>query len=519
MRVCMKPFNGIKTITGSNMKTIATLLYILILSLCSVSTQAQGLIRIPAISALSGSHTHVYVLSAQEGLAVFNATADSLVWLYTSDAMLRRGTHLRSDARFAYLFGSENRLTIIDPTVSQGLYAVAVFDQEPKGVARIGSRLFVALGEGGIGSVSLASRSEINDSFEAVPAKVGPNESIVDIVASSNRFFALGSTGTIYPFLISSGRILQEAPVNVGQPIQRLFEDQADFLLSTEDGQLFEWKRGAQAIDLGTVNGDVDWAQRMGSSWIVRTLDGKVWSLEDGKAYPIRDNASAGNHVLVNKEVLWLSEFDRLRRIDVIPKPAVSDSSRSSSEMISNNVKISALANSSIPFPQPYLTYFSLDEGSLDGVNWFVRHGDNPIPTRGNALKWQPKTSDIGQNTFTVIATNSAGASDSTRFSIDVRAFNAPPRLTPVRQVSIPVDEPFTLQLSGFDPDGSDSELIRFSGVNLPEGVEIDAETGLLKWTPNDRQIGRNVLQIVTSDQYGASMASEIILNVIRLRR
>lgn len=519
MRVSMKPFNGIKAIIGSNMKTITILASVFISLTCSMSSQAQGLMRIPAISAMSGSNTHAYVLSGQEGLAVFNASSDSLKWLYTSDAMLRRGTHLRSDARFAYLFSSENRLTIIDPTVSQGLYAVTVFDQEPKGVARVGSRLFVALGEGGIGSISLASRSEIDDSFESVPSKIGPNESIVDIVASSNRFFALGSTGTIYPFLISSGRILQEAPVTIGQPIRRLFEDQGEFLLSTSEGVVFTWERGSQANEIGTVNSEVASAQRFGTTWIVRTTDAKVWSFANGTAFPVRDNSNAGNHILVNKDVLWLSEFDRLRRLDALPEPSISDTLDIESDVIPGTIKISGVSNYSIPFPQPLLTYFSVENGSLEGVNWFVRQGDNPVPTRGNALIWQPKSTDIGLNYFTVIATNSMGASDSIRFTVDVRAFNAPPRLTPVRQVSIPVDELFTLQLSGFDPDGSDAELIRFSGLNLPEGVVIEPETGLLKWTPNDRQIGQNVLQIVISDQYGASMASEIILNVIRLRR
>ena len=516
----MKQFNGIRAITGSNMKMIASIVSLLFLTLILTgSSLAQSVMRIPSITSMSGSHSHVYVLSSQEGLVVFNASSDSLIWLYTSDTMLRRGNTLQSDARFAYLYGNQNRLTIIDPTVSQGLYAVAIFEKEPLGVARIGSRLFVALGSDGIGSISLNSRTDIDDSFESIPSKLGPKESVFDIVTSSNRFFALGSTGTIYPFILSSGRIVQEAPVVTSHPISRLFEDKGEFLLSTPQGQLYSWQRGAQATLIGNVQSEVRWAQTLGDSWIVRTSDNRVWSVADGATYPVRDNPSAGNHIIVNKETLWISEFDRLRRIDVLPAPAEADSGSTDVATPSKQLKIKTIPNSSIPFPQPLLTYFSLDAGSLEGVNWFVRNGDIPISTRGNALIWQPKNSDIGLNRFTVIATNSLGASDSISFTVDVRAFNAPPRLTPVRQVSIPVEEEYILKLSGFDPDGSDAELIRFSGVNLPEGIVIDPQTGILKWTPNDRQLGRHVLQIVTTDQYGASMANEIILNVIRLRR
>jgi hypothetical protein len=132
---------------------------------------------------------------------------------------------------------------------------------------------------------------------------------------------------------------------------------------------------------------------------------------------------------------------------------------------------------------------------------------------------WQPSNSDVGTNRFTVIAANGLGASDSTTFNVEVRQFNAPPRLTPTRPVSIPIDEEFNLQLVGVDPDGSNTDLVRYTGVNLPEGVKLDAQTGLLTWTPTDRQVGRHVLQIVTSDQFGASMSNEVILNVIRMRR
>src|SRR5690606_22602987 len=134
---------------------------------------------------------------------------------------------------------------------------------------------------------------------------------------------------------------------------------------------------------------------------------------------------------------------------------------------------------------------FTLSEGSDNGVSWYVRHNDRAVPVKGNAMMWQPSNSNIGQNTFTVIANNRAGATDSTTFSVDIRQFNAPPRLTPQRQVSIPIEEEFRLQLTGVDPDGGDSELIRYSGVNLPDGIKLDAQTGLLVWTPNDRQLGR----------------------------
>jgi hypothetical protein len=229
----------------------------------------------------------------------------------------------------------------------------------------------------------------------------------------------------------------------------------------------------------------------------------------------LRDNPSAGNFVTINKGNVWISEFGRISAITEVSVPVATDGA----EAPSQRIRIAPVSDRNIPFPQPLLVSFTLDEGSEQGLSWYVRHTSGAVPVRGNALMWQPSNSDVGTNRFTVIAANGLGASDSTTFNVEVRQFNAPPRLTPTRPVSIPIDEEFNLQLVGVDPDGSNTDLVRYTGVNLPEGVKLDAQTGLLTWTPTDRQVGRHVLQIVTSDQFGASMSNEVILNVIRMRR
>jgi len=454
-------------------------------------------------------------------MVVFRANGDSLIWLYNSDALLRRGSTLVSDARFAYLFGTEGRLTIVDPTVSQGLYSATFLPSDPLAVARVGSRLYIAMGSTGLASISLSSPTEVDNSFEAVTTRLGPRESVLSVAASGNRLYALGSTGTIYPFVIRASEAIQEAPVTTGHPVTSMFADGDAFLLSTNDGALFTWQRGSLAVPFGTVEAKVNAAGYWNNGWVVRTDDAKLWHVTNVDGIPsanlLRDNSSAGNYFTVNKGNLWVSEFGRMTMVTnaMIPTTGASGSDGPAS----GSIRVAPLSNMSLPFPQPVLASFSLAEGSENGVSWYVRHNGRSVPVKGNAMIWQPSNSNIGQNTFTVIANNRAGATDSTTFTVDIRQFNAPPRLTPQRQVSIPIDEEFRLQLTGVDPDGADSELIRYSGVNLPDGIKLNAQTGLLTWTPNDRQLGRHVLQIITSDQYGASMANEVILNVIRLRR
>jgi hypothetical protein len=492
---------------------------VLVLTLASsYVSHAQSVLRVPGVQAVSGSNTHLYVLSSTEGLAVFRASGDSLIWLYNSDALLRRGTELRSDARFAYLFGNDTRLTVIDPTVSQALYSAAMLQSEPRGVARVGTRLFLAMGGAGVASISLADPAGMESTFEAVQARFGPGEAAIDIVSHANRIFVLGSTGTIYPFIVAAGTATQEAPVATGFNARRIFESNGSMLLTTDIGNAIQWNRTSFPVEIATIGSAVTDAHLTGAGWIVRTEDARLWKIDasaENKVSILRDNSSAGNHLTINKGNIWVSEFGRISTLSEASIPLAIDGE----DAPSNRIRISKVSDMNIPFPQPLLVSFTLEEGSSQGISWYVRHSSGAVPVRGNALMWQPKSSDTGTNTFYVTATNSLGASDSLTFNVEVRQFNSPPRLTPTRPVSIPADEEFTLQLVGIDPDGTDTDLVRYTGVNLPEGIRLDPQTGLLRWTPTDRQLGRHVLQIVTSDQFGASMSNEVILNVIRMRR
>src|SRR5690606_27871209 len=154
------------------------------------------------------------------------------------------------------------------------------------------------------------------------------------------------------------------------------------------------------------------------NGWVARTGDGKLWHIAGGDEMPtanlLRDNSSAGNYFTVNKGNLWVSEFNRMTMITNAMIPVTN--SNGNDGPASGSIKIASISNMSLPFPQPVLASFTLSEGSDNGVSWYVRHNGRAVPVKGNAMMWQPSNSNIGQNTFTVIANNRAGATDSTTF-------------------------------------------------------------------------------------------------------
>src|SRR5690554_4911859 len=108
-----------------------SLIFFLISVVCSNNIRAQEqlsqdysqLMEIPGVVEMEASPAHLYILSETEGMAVFRVYPDSLQWLYTSSGMQRRGNKMEADIRFAYLFGSSKRLTVLEPTSVLGVYS------------------------------------------------------------------------------------------------------------------------------------------------------------------------------------------------------------------------------------------------------------------------------------------------------------------------------------------------------------------------------------------------------------
>ena len=167
---------------------------ILIMSVISIQAQDEVLIQdysqlmnIPSIRAIEASPTHLYILSDQDGMAVFRIKPENLQWLYTSSGMQRRGYHLSADVRFAYMFGENKRLTILEPTSVLGVYSATLLPQKPLAAARLQNKLYVALGESGLGALSLDTPETV-DSEISIIQDVGRNVSVIDVISGCIHF-------------------------------------------------------------------------------------------------------------------------------------------------------------------------------------------------------------------------------------------------------------------------------------------------------------------------------------------
>lgn len=477
-----------------------------------VSDQST-VMKVPQIMTLDASATHLYILSESEGLAVFRTNSDTLQYLYTSDGMQNRGNKLVTDIRFAYQFGNGNRLTVIEPTSLLGVYSSTTLPGEPLSVVRISTALYVAMGSNGLGRLSLDSPA----AFDTPPVSVeipGPASSVTDLARSSNKMYALTNGNAIIEFDIDGDQVRYNRSIQLSENKTRIFSLSGKLYSSNQNGEVFSFDNEGGQVRLFTVNSSPDRIVEWNNQWFIRTTAGNVYLWQgSGTPVSVRSDQRAGNHITLVNNHLWMNSYDEVSKVNLMQQ------SQGSNRNSTGRISIASIDPVVVPFPRPVLIPLSVQGASPTDVRFQYRSEVDNAEIRGQGFFWQPRINQTGIHSFTITAVTADGRTDSTSFTVDVRSFNAPPRFNPVRPITILVDENYTLPIKATDPDGIDSDLIRYHGVDLPDGASISERTGIFSWTPDRRQVGMHQFRVIATDQYGAATSLSVEITVRNMNR
>lgn len=474
---------------------------------------------IPNTIAIQASETHLYALSETEGMVVFRIYPDSLQWLYTSSGMQRRGDEISADIRFAYLFGKSRRLTVLEPTSVLGVYSATYLPSQPLGVTRIENNLYVALGKEGLGRLSLDTPETVDTDITLIGSKEVDNASVLDVASSmaSKQLLALTSNQSIILYEAKDNELKHSKTFDLKLAASKLFIDGERIWTSTKSGDIYEINSNGLGRKIGSVNEEVSTVLAWQDYTFVRGETGKVWVSKNREQLSLwKPDGEAGNYLTKSLDRVWISENNSLTRIMAQQANAASTPSTKAS----GKFAIKKIEDRIITFPNPLIMALEL-EGNYptSDVKFTYRSNSNNAKIQKQGFVWQPTPSQLGLNWFTIIASNANGESDSTRFTVDVRSFNSPPSFSPIRGSSIVVNEKFELQFKATDPENPSSQLIRYIGVDLPLGSQINERNGMFSWTPNERQVGDNTFKVIASDEYGAASSIEITLKVLDIAR
>ncbi|WP_176466306.1 Ig domain-containing protein [Aliifodinibius salipaludis] len=476
-------------------------------------------LEVPSTMTVGSSAAHVYILSDTEGMAVFRTQQDTLQWLYSSTGMEQRGNTMTADIRFAYLWGDSRRLTVLEPTSVLGVYSSTLLPANPRDAKRIDNNLYVALGDKGLGKLSLRTPAAVDSTMDYVERSRLSRENIVDLEASNDQLFALATRQKLYHFDYEDGQLSLAKELELSEDVSKIFLIDNTVYGSDNNGNIYELDSSGNTSKLGSIDEPIVKLESWKNWLIIQGNSNRVWTSYQNRSPDLwKEDKDAGNYFTVTKDDLWISEYNKLSRI-ITSTPGSSDNDGNSelTQNYSGELSLKDISNQAVPHTKPLLFPIRFEQDvpanavQISYQSDDITHGE----IRGQSFYWQPTADDVGNHRVKIIASTNSGKTDSTSVNIEVTSFNSPPRFAPIRSISIPINEEFSLPIKATDPDGSDSELIRYLGVDLPEGASIDEKTGEFTWSPTPRQIGKNEFRVIATDQYGSAKSIDITINVV----
>ncbi|MEC5029540.1 MAG: putative Ig domain-containing protein, partial [Oscillatoria sp. PMC 1051.18] len=139
--------------------------------------------------------------------------------------------------------------------------------------------------------------------------------------------------------------------------------------------------------------------------------------------------------------------------------------------------------------------------------NWLT------IDTNTGVISGIPKNKNVGSVSITVNANDGNGGSVSDTFDLNVANTNDDPIVTKAigdRQAT--ENESFKLNISNNFSDIDVGDTLTYTASNLPDGLSIDQNTGIISGTPTIP--GKNTVTITAEDGKGGSVETTFKLNV-----
>jgi regulator of extracellular matrix RemA (YlzA/DUF370 family) len=139
---------------------------------------------------------------------------------------------------------------------------------------------------------------------------------------------------------------------------------------------------------------------------------------------------------------------------------------------------------------------------SVDGVNW-----GSPVSTGTFANDATEKEVLISRTTgryVRLVALTEANGNPWTSMAelnvlgALVAGSNSAPSITSTPLTTAIQDTPYSYDVNATDPDAGDS--LTYSLTVAPVGMTIDAQTGLISWTPSNAQVGANPVTVSVAD-------------------
>ncbi len=147
-------------------------------------------------------------------------------------------------------------------------------------------------------------------------------------------------------------------------------------------------------------------------------------------------------------------------------------------------------------------------------LTWSLVTGPTGLLVSPNGtLRWTPGNDDVGSHPIVLQATNVAGTTANSSFTLQVagRPINAAPSITstPVRSTTLGKQYQYAVEVLD-----SDADPLSYALINAPIGMSIHPSLGTILWIPAADQLGESDVSVQVTDPDGATASQEFKIKV-----
>jgi cyclophilin family peptidyl-prolyl cis-trans isomerase len=134
--------------------------------------------------------------------------------------------------------------------------------------------------------------------------------------------------------------------------------------------------------------------------------------------------------------------------------------------------------------------------------SFVVKPADANINETTGVITWIPSAAQVGNQNFTVRASDQAGNPVDQTFTVDVdpSTTGQPPVVNAGPDRTVNVSQLLSFTVTATDPDSPASSITFSLGAGAPAGAAINPTTGAFTWTPTPAQLGMHTITVRASD-------------------
>ncbi|MBI5721734.1 MAG: putative Ig domain-containing protein [Burkholderiales bacterium] len=133
------------------------------------------------------------------------------------------------------------------------------------------------------------------------------------------------------------------------------------------------------------------------------------------------------------------------------------------------------------------------------------------IDAASGLVAWTPTPSQAGSHAVTVRTADPAGLFATQAFSVTVTVANAAPQITSTPPPAAVTGQPYSYLVVATDPNG---DALSHSLAQAPQGMTIQAASGLVTWTPSSTQTGPHAVTVRAADPAGLAATQPFTITV-----